>query len=88
MDLNIGQWLWYGARILITKTITTNGGTIFSEGEILRLDNMQPYGEDTSLCGMYFVSVIDPSKRFYCGGEPENVEYLMAPEGSPGATES
>lgn len=86
MSLNIGQWLWYGARIRVTKTITTIGGTIFNEGEILRLDRMQPYGDGTSLCGMYFVSVNDPAKSLYCGGEPMNFDYLMDAVLSPVTT--
>lgn len=77
MTPNIGQWLWYGARVRVTKTITTTGGTEFNEGEILRLDKMQPYGKDTSLCGMWFVSVNDESKSLYCGGEPASFDYLM-----------
>jgi hypothetical protein len=78
-SINIGTWLWHGGRVRVVKTIETNGGVKFEAGEILRLDRMAPYGSDTSLCGMYFVSEDNPEKSLYESGSGAQsaFEFLM-----------
>ena len=68
----IGRWLWHGGRLRVVQSWTTNGGVVFNVGEIVRLEQLVPYGGDSTLAGMYFVSEIDRDKKFYMTGWSEN----------------
>ncbi len=64
----IGTWLWNGGRLRLVESLSTNGGVVFVPGETVRLDHLEPYGEDSRLAVLYFVSESDPSKSFCMTG--------------------
>jgi len=64
----IGAWLWNGGRLRLKEPVATNGGKSFAAGETVRLDRLEPYGGDSKLAVLYFVSESDPSKSFCMTG--------------------